>query len=128
MIRAGLLALGLMLAAAMPAAAQPVRILVDGAWEPRHAPFFLARDRGRFAAAGIEPTIEPGRGAGTVAVMVGQRAFDIGHMPASSAASAMARGVPIRMIAVYEQQAATALVGITGKVRLLIPQIGRAHV
>jgi len=88
----------------------------SGAWAPHHAPFFLATARGYFAEAGIEALVEPSLGGNTVAVMVGQRAFDLGQVPASTAAAAISRGAPIRVVAVYQPRNALAVVGIAGKV------------
>ncbi len=122
MRRAASLALSaLFLLLALPLRAEPLRLLVESAFAPRHTPLFLAVERGYFAAEGIEPTIEPGLGANMVAVLVSQRGFDMGQVPASIAAASIAGGVPIRMIAVYQPRSPAALVGIKGRVALTGP-------
>lgn len=117
-------ALGLVggLVGAPAARAETLRVLLDGSWAPHHAPFFLATERGYFAQARIEALIEPSLGGNTVAVMVGQRAFDLGQAPASTAAAAIGRGSPIRVVAVYQPRNALAVVGIAGKVVLDAPK------
>jgi NitT/TauT family transport system substrate-binding protein len=114
----GVLAMALALVAAPGARGETLRVLLDGAWAPHHAPFFLATERGYFAQARIDALVEPSLGGNTVTVMVGQRAFDLGQVPASTAAAAISRGAPIRVVAVYQPRSALAVVGIAGKVAL----------
>ena len=122
MRRAWCLAVALLVACVPAALAEPLRLLLDGTWGPQHAPYFVAIEHGYFARADIEPNLEIGRNSATLAVMVGQRAFDLGETTASAAASAIGRGVPIRVIAVYQPRISTAIVGIQGRVRLLVPR------
>lgn len=120
MRRAGILA-GAMLLSALgvaPAGAEPLRVIVDGVWGPQHAPLFLAIERRFFAEAQIEPLVEPGLGGNTVAVMVAQRAFDLGQLPAFTAAAAIGRGAPIRVVAVFQPRTLLAVVGVAARVRL----------
>lgn len=93
-------------------------MVVEGAFVPHHVPLLLAATQGHFDRAGIQATVEPGLGANMVAVLVGQRAFDLGHLPANAAAAAIARGMRIRMVALYQPRSTLALVGIKGRVRL----------
>lgn len=118
-----MLALGVLLfCQPIAARAQPLRLLLDGAWAPHHAPYFLGIERGLFTQAGIDATLEPTRGSTAVAAMIGQRDFDLGQMTASGAAAAIARGVPMRMIAIYQPRTALAVVGIKGRIRLQGPR------
>jgi len=104
------------------ARAEPLRMLVEGAFAAHHTPLFLAMERGHFAEQGVEPVIEPGLGSNMVAVLVGQRAFDMGQLSASIAAISIDRGVPIRMIAIQQPRSPIAIVGIRERVRLAGPQ------
>ncbi len=108
----------LMMAGAGRLAADPLRLVLDGAFAPHHVPILTALEAGHFRRAGIEAVIEPGLGPNMVAVLVGQRAFDIGHLTASTAASAVSRGTPIRMVAIYQPRTALAIVGLKGRVLL----------
>lgn len=107
---------GLPLAVA-PAAAEPLRLLLDTAHAPHHAPILAAVERGHFARARIEATVEVGLGANMVAVLVGQRAFDLGHVPSAAAAGAISRGTPVRVVAVVQPQTPLAFVALADKVR-----------
>jgi len=112
--------LPLLLALLLPARAmaEPLRLLLDTGFAPHHAPILAAVEHGHFAAARIEPTIEQGLGANMVAVMVGQRAFDLGHVPAAAAAGAISRGTPVRVVAVVQPRTPLAFVGLAERVRL----------
>ena len=101
-----------------PAAAEPLRLVLESAYAPHHVPILTAQERGHFRRAGIELLIEPGLGPNMVAVLVGQRAFDLGHLAAPAAASAVSRGAPIRMVAIYQPRTALGIVGVKQRVRL----------
>jgi NitT/TauT family transport system substrate-binding protein len=128
MRRARLLALAVLLhllpfvPARVAQAVEPLRLVLDSAYAPNHVPILLAVVRGNFARAGLDLVVEPGLGANMVTVLVGQRAFDLGHVTATAAAVAISRGTPIRMVALYQPRSAQALVGIKGKVRLEGPK------
>ncbi|MFX8949743.1 ABC transporter substrate-binding protein, partial [Acinetobacter baumannii] len=67
-------ALCALLAGAGTAAAQAtrVRLLLDWGWTPYHSAFLLAEERGYFKDAGLDVTIEQGRGSNSTAILVGQ--------------------------------------------------------
>lgn len=106
-----------LLLAATPAAAEPLRLVLDTAYAPHHAPILAAVARGHFARARIEPTVEVGLGANMVAVLVGQRAFDLGFVPTAAAAGAISRGTPVRVVAVVQPRTPLAFIGLADKVR-----------
>ena len=108
----------LMLTSAAPLAAEPLRLVLEGAYAPHHVPILTALERGHFGRAGIELLMEPGLGPNMVAVLVGQRAFDLGHIAAPAAAAAISRGAPIRMVAIYQPRTALAIIGVKGRVLL----------
>jgi NitT/TauT family transport system substrate-binding protein len=112
------LAVLLLLADAMPAAAQRIRLLLEGAPAPRHVPILAAVAGGHFAREGLDASVEAGLGANMATVLVGQRAFHLAHVSAPAAAAAISRGAPIRMVAIHQPHTALALVGLQGKVRL----------
>ena len=116
------LALALLLANSARPAAEPLRLVVDSAFAAHHVPILLARVHDHFASAGIEALIEPGLGTNMVAVLVGQRAFDIGHITAPAAAAAIAIGAPIRMVAIYQPRSPLGFVGLKDRVQLEGPK------
>lgn len=66
---------------AAPALAQartPVRISLNAPRDGSNAAFFLAAAKGYFAAEGLEPTLDPSRGAGDTLQRVGSDTYDFG--------------------------------------------------
>lgn len=111
------------LAAAGPALAQtPVKVLLDWAWLPYHSPFLLAQDKGFYKEAGLDVTLEQGRGSGSTAVVLSQGSFDIAHLNVTNAAQLMGKGGAIKVVAIYQHKTAASFVGIKGKVKLDGPQ------
>lgn len=104
--------------AAQPAAAQKINFLLDWGWIPYHTVFLMAQDRGYYRDAGLDVKIEQGRGSATTAVVVGQGAYDIGHINTTNSASAIAKGVPLKVVAVYQHRSSAAFIGFKDKVTL----------
>jgi NitT/TauT family transport system substrate-binding protein len=98
-----------------------VRLLLDWGWLPYHAAFFIAKDRGYFKDAGVDVDFEEGRGSNTTAILVGQGGFDMGHLNVTNAASAIAKGVPLRVVAVYQHRSGASFVSMADKVKLTSP-------
>lgn len=106
-------------AAGPAAAADTIRLGLDWGWLPYHAPFLIAIGKGYYEAEGLDVQIEPGRGSGTTAIMLGEGNYDIGHINTTNAAHAIARGVPIEVIAVYQPRTAASFIGLADKVDLV---------
>ena len=90
---------------------QPVRVILDWAWRPHHAPFAMALKNGYFTEEGLDVKLEQGRGSATAATLLGQGQFDIAHLNVTNAAQAIAKGVPIKAVAVYQTRSAAAFIG-----------------
>lgn len=102
-----------------PAAhAQKVSLLLDWAWIPYHTVFLIAQDRGFYKQEGLDVTIEQGRGSATTTVVVGQGTFDMGHVNITNAAQAIAKGVPLKTVAVYQHRTSASFIGMKGKVQM----------
>jgi NitT/TauT family transport system substrate-binding protein len=111
--------------AALPAAAQtlmPVKVLLDWAWLPYHAAFLVAQEKGYYKEAGLDVTLEQGRGSATTALMLSQSGFDIAHLNTTNAAQMISKGGAIKMVGIYQHKTAAAFIGIKGKVKLDGPQ------
>ncbi len=105
----------------LAARAQPlehVRLLLDWGWLPYHAAFFLAKDRGYFKDAGVDVEFEEGRGSNTTAILVGRGGYDMGHLNVTNAADAIGKGVPLRVVAVYQHHSPASFVSMADKVKL----------
>ncbi|MBW6401538.1 ABC transporter substrate-binding protein [Roseomonas sp. HJA6] len=99
-----------------------LKLLLDWGWLPYHSTFFLAQEKGYFRDAGVEVEVEQGRGSNTTAIVVGQRGFDMGHINTTNVAAAIARGVPLKSVALYQHRTSASFVGIKGRVRLSSPE------
>ena len=113
-------------ALAMPAlvraqGTERLKVLLDWGWLPYHSSFFLAQEKGYFRDAGVEVEYEQGRGSNTTAIVVGQRGYDMGHINQTNVAAAIARGVPLKSVALYQHRTSASFVGIKGKVTLTGP-------
>ncbi|WP_170182178.1 ABC transporter substrate-binding protein [Phreatobacter stygius] len=118
-LSASLVALGLLGAATVPAAAQArVKVLLDWAWLPYHAPFLIAEERGFYREAGLAVSLEQGRGSATTALLLSQGGFDIAHLNITNATQMIGRGGSIRIIGLYQHRTAAAFIGIRGRVKL----------
>jgi NitT/TauT family transport system substrate-binding protein len=121
-VAAAALAIGL---ASAPVAAQPltpVKVVLDWAWLPYHAPFLIAQDKGYYKEAGLDVTLEQGRGSATTALLLSQGGFDIAHLNITNAAQMIGKGGTIKTVGLYQHKTAAAFIGIKGKVKLDGPQ------
>ncbi|WP_395712541.1 ABC transporter substrate-binding protein [Reyranella sp.] len=111
------------LAGASSAEAQtPVKVLLDWAWLPYHAPFLIAQEKGYYKEAGLDVTLEQGRGSATTALILSQGGFDIAHVNTTNTAQMIGKGGPIKAVGLYQHKTAAAIIGIKGKVKLDGPQ------
>lgn len=117
------LAAGLAMAGtAMAQPATPVKVLLDWAWLPYHAPFLIAQDKGYYKEAGLDVTLEQGRGSATTALLLSQGNFDIAHINTTNTAQMIGKGGAIKSVGLYQHKTAAAFIGIKGKAKLDGPQ------
>lgn len=92
-------------APAMPAHAQtPVKMRLDWLVNGYHAPFYVALEKGWYKDAGLDVTLEPGRGSGDTLKLVAAGNAELGFASSSAAAKAAADGVPIMVVSVLLQK------------------------
>ena len=116
-------ALAIALAIANAASAQtPVKVLLDWAWLPYHAAFITAQEKGYYKEAGLDVTLEQGRGSASTALLLSQGGFDIAHLNVTNAAQMIGKGGAIKVVGLYQHKTAAAFIGIKGKVKLDGPQ------
>jgi len=108
----------LLVPASTAMADETVRLGLDWSYLPYHAPLVIGMDKGYFKDEGIDLVFEPGRGSGSTAIMLGEGNYDIAHINTTNAAVAISKGVPIKVIAVYQGKTAASFIGIEGKVQL----------
>src|SRR5579872_6258178 len=64
-------------------------------------PLFVALDRGYYAAEGLDVTLAEGSGAETVVQLLGNGTDQVAYGPATVAAEAVSRELPVTVVAVY---------------------------
>ena len=75
-----------------------------------HAPFFVARDKGFYAAEGIEVEIQEGSGSTTVAQLVASNNSPVAYVDAATMMRGISNGMPIRSVGVTLQQSPMAFI------------------
>ena len=109
------LTLSLLLAAALAAAAPassadkfPFRL--NWTLYGEHAPFFVARDKGFYAAEGLEVEIQEGSGSTTVAQLVASGRSPVAYVDAATMMRGVINGMPIKAVGVTLQQSPMAFI------------------
>jgi NitT/TauT family transport system substrate-binding protein len=64
-----------------------------------HAPYFLAQQKGWFKEAGLNVTIQDGKGSVSVIQLAGAGKIDVGHAGLGAMAIAQSKGVPVKAVA-----------------------------
>ena len=72
----GLAAVTLSLAAVMPAGAQDLKVSLNAPYDGSNAAFFLAEDKGYYAAEGLKVTFDPSGGSGEAVTRIGSGTYD----------------------------------------------------
>jgi len=114
-LRAWLGALVVLVATAAPAPAAPlekVSVRLDWLAGAYHAPLFVAKERGYYAAQGLDVQISNGQGSISTLQVVGSGNDTIGLANLSALAMAASRGVPITAIAGLIQRAPEAVISL----------------
>jgi NitT/TauT family transport system substrate-binding protein len=75
-----------------------------------HAPFYLAKEKGYWAACGLDVQITPGKGSSDTATLVATGAQDFGVSDAVSVVAGRSHGLPIKSIGVLYQTNPSAIV------------------
>src|ERR1700679_212950 len=74
----GALALGLFAPVAPARAEDQVKVSLNAPFDGSNAAFFLAEERGYYAAEGIKPTFDPSGGSGEAVTRIGSGTYDFG--------------------------------------------------
>ena len=115
---------GAAMLAALPVKAEQTKLtlLLDWAWLPYHSALLIAQEKGYYSDAGLDVTIEQGRGSATTAVLLSQEKGDIAHLNITNAAQVIGKGGALKVIAIYQHQSGASFVGIKGNVELDGPE------
>ena len=69
-----------------------------------HAPFFVARDKGFYAAEGLDVEIQEGSGSTTVAQLVANATSPVAYVDAATMMRGVSNGMPVKAVGVTLQQ------------------------
>jgi len=75
-----------------------------------HAPFFVARDKGFYAAEGLDVEIQEGSGSGTVAQLVANATSPVAYVDAATMMRGVTNGMPVKAVGVTLQQSPMAFI------------------
>lgn len=103
---------------AAPAVAQQrekVTLLLNWYLYSEHAPFFLGREKGYFAQAGIDLDIQEGRGSGPTIQAVAARTVEFGYADVPTMMKVAAKGAPVVSTGVLLQVSPMSVMGLAEK-------------
>lgn len=94
----------------LKAAAEPMTLRLNSIAYGEHAPFALGIEKGYFAAEGIALQLIQGNGSGSTAQLVAARQDPFGYADTGTVIRAIARGVPVRTVGVFQQLSPMAVI------------------
>jgi NitT/TauT family transport system substrate-binding protein len=95
-------------------AVDKVNLRLDWVYGSEHAPIFLAKEKGFFAAEGIDVNVMAGEGSTVTVKLVGNRTTEFGYAGADQALMAYGRELPVVSTAVILQKSPSAIIFPTG--------------
>ena len=101
-------------ASADPAAAERVRVKLDGPIRGEHAIFFVARDKGYLKSEDVEMVVEEGGPALNTLLLLGRSKFEFAFTDLPSLIVARTLRLPVQALAVVNQTSPMALVALKG--------------
>jgi NitT/TauT family transport system substrate-binding protein len=79
-----------------------------------YTPLFVALERGYYKSEGLEVEFAEGSGSETVIKLVAEGTDKIAYGPATVAAEAVSRGLPVKVIAIYQRRTPIGLMSFPG--------------
>jgi NitT/TauT family transport system substrate-binding protein len=108
-------ALGLLATPAIAQSLKPASLRLDWALSGYHVPFYWAKEKGYFAAEGIDLEIRDGAGSAKAVSLVTAKEDTFGMADALVTANSIARGMKVRSIYVVVQNGGAAIVSWAAK-------------
>jgi NitT/TauT family transport system substrate-binding protein len=100
--------------AALAQGITPMKLMLNFLAGGPQAGFMYAKELGYYKDAGIDLTIEEGRGSGTTAQLVATGQTDVGFADAPAAMQLRAKGAPVRIVAPILQTNGFAIISLEG--------------
>jgi NitT/TauT family transport system substrate-binding protein len=115
MMRLCLAALLAVFFAAPAAAADKVVLMLNWYVYGEHAPFYYGKEKGIFAAEGIDLEIQEGRGSGVTTQAVAAKTANFGYVDVPTMMRAAVKGAPVQAVGVALQTTAMSAMGFVEK-------------
>ncbi len=97
------------------AAADKVVLMLNWYVYGEHAPFYYGKEKGIFAAEGIDLEIQEGRGSGVTTQAVAAKTADFGYVDVPTMMRAAVKGAPVQTVGVALQTTAMSAMGLVEK-------------
>jgi len=97
------------------AAADKVVLMLNWYVYGEHAPFYYSKEKGIFAAEGIDLEIQEGRGSGVTAQAVAAKTANFGYIDVPTMMRAAAKGAPIAAVGVLLQTTPMSAMGFADR-------------
>lgn len=104
-----------MLLAGPALAADKVTLMINWYVYGEHAPFYYGKEKGIYAAEGIDLEIQEGRGSGTVTQVVAARSIPFGYVDTPTMMRAAVKGAPVVATGVLLQKTPMSVMGFAEK-------------
>jgi NitT/TauT family transport system substrate-binding protein len=115
MMRLCLAALAAVFFAGPAAAADKVVLMLNWYVYGEHAPFYYGKEKGIFAAEGIDLEIQEGRGSGVTTQAVAAKTANFGYVDVPTMMRAAVKGAPVQALGVALQTTAMSAMGFVEK-------------
>ncbi|MEI7804003.1 MAG: ABC transporter substrate-binding protein [Hyphomicrobiales bacterium] len=110
-----LVTIGAILLAGPAFAADKVILMLNWYVYGEHAPFYYGKEKGIFAAEGIDLEIQEGRGSGTVTQVVAAKTVPFGYVDVPTMMRAAVKGAPVMAVGVALQTNPMSAMGFADK-------------
>jgi NitT/TauT family transport system substrate-binding protein len=111
-----LLAAAAVISFSLPAAAaDKVTLMLNWYVYGEHAPFYYGKEKGIYAAEGIDLEIQEGRGSGVVTQAVAAKTTNFGYVDVPTMMRAAVKGAPVQAVGVALQTTAMSAMGLVEK-------------
>ena len=97
------------------AAADKVVLMLNWYVYGEHAPFYYGKEKGIFAAEGIDLEIQEGRGSGVTTQAVAAKTANFGYVDVPTMMRAAVKGAPVQSVGVALQTTAMSAMGLVEK-------------
>src|SRR5215203_2900232 len=115
MMKSILAAAAMLAFTAQASAADKVVLMLNWYVYGEHAPFYYGKEKGIFAAEGIDLEIQEGRGSGVTTQAVAAKTANFGYVDVPTMMRAAVKGAPVQALGVALQTTAMSAMGFVDK-------------